>query len=95
MMMNKEQQLVKKWLNLPPEKQQEVMDFVEFIELKILQDNSVLENQLTSDETKPKSNLGKRLRTIREEVVASGVHLLNSEEIEQERKERQGGYQGD
>jgi hypothetical protein len=46
-----------------------------------------------NDKTQPKSNLGKRLRTIREEVVASGVHLLSAEEIEQERKEHQGGYQ--
>jgi hypothetical protein len=44
-------------------------------------------------ETKSKTNLGKRLREIRKEVIASGVPLLNTEEIEQERKERQGGYQ--
>ena len=43
--------------------------------------------------TKIESELGKRLREIRKEVVASGVPLLNAEEIEQERKERQGGYQ--
>lgn len=44
-------------------------------------------------ETKPLENLGKRLQEIRQEVVASGVLLLKAEEIEQERKERQGGYQ--
>jgi hypothetical protein len=93
--MNSEQQLVNKWRNLPPEKQQQVIDFIEFIELRILQNNSLQENQPVLDKTKPKSNLGQRLRAIREEVVASGVHLLSAEEIEQERKERQGGYQGD
>ena len=93
--MNSEQKLLSKWRNLPTEKQQEVMDFVEFIELKTLQDNSVSETKLVSDRIKLKSNLGERLRAIREEVVASGVHLLSAKEIEQERKERQGGYQGD
>ncbi len=93
--MNNEQKLINKWRNLPPDKQEEVMNFIEFIELRTLQSHSALENQLTPDETKLKSNLGQRLREIRQEVVASGVHLLNTQEIEQERKERQGGYQGD
>ena len=44
-------------------------------------------------ETKSKTNLSQRLREIRKEVIASCVPLLNAEEIEQERKERQGGYQ--
>jgi hypothetical protein len=87
--------LVNKWRNLPPEKQQEVIDFVEFIELRILQNKPIQESQQISDTKKATSKLGQRLRAIREEVVVSGVHLLNAEEIEQERKERQGGYQGD
>jgi len=93
--MNGEQMLVNKWRNLPPEKQQEVIDFVEFIELRILQNKPIQESQQISDTKKVTSKLGQRLRAIREEVVVSGVHLLNAEEIEQERKERQGGYQGD
>ncbi len=93
--MNSEQKLVTKWRNLPPEKQQEVMDFIEFMELKALQTNVNPENQIIFQKTKPKSNLGQRLKAIREEVVASGVHLLNEAEIEQERRERQGGYYGD
>jgi hypothetical protein len=93
--MNGEQMLVNKWRNLPPEKQQEVIDFVEFIELRILQNKPIQESQQISDTKKATSKLGQRLRAIREEVVVSGVHLLNAEEIEQERKERQGGYQGD
>ena len=93
--MNGEQMLVNKWRNLPPEKQQEVIDFVEFIELRILQNKPIQESQQISDTKKATSKLGQRLRAIREEVVVSGVHLLNAEEIEHERKERQGGYQGD
>ncbi|MGK7946140.1 MAG: hypothetical protein AB4058_16895 [Microcystaceae cyanobacterium] len=94
-MMNSEQKLVNKWRNLTPDKQQEVINFIDFIEFKALQNNSILDDQLIPQKTKPNLNLGERLRAIREEVVASGVHLLNEEEIEQERKERQGGYYGD
>jgi hypothetical protein len=93
--MNSEQKLISKWRNLPPDKQEEVMNFIEYIELRTLQSNSAIENQIMPEEPKTKSNLGQRLRAIRKEVVASGVPLLNAEEIEQERKERQGGYQGD
>jgi hypothetical protein len=60
-----------------------------------LQNKPIQESQQISDTKKATSKLGQRLRAIREEVVVSGVHLLNAEEIEQERKERQGGYQGD
>ncbi len=35
--MNSEQILIKKWRILPPEKQQEVLDFVEFLEQKNFQ----------------------------------------------------------
>ena len=59
----------------------------------MLDNFSFLENQMKADETQPLDNLGQRLKAIREEVVASGIHLLNTEEIEQERKERLGGYQ--
>ncbi len=59
----------------------------------MLDNFSFLENQMKPDETQPLDNLGERLKAIREEVVASGIHLLNAEEIEQERKERLGGYQ--
>lgn len=93
--MNSEEKLLNKWRNLPTEKQQEVIDFVEFIELRMLQDNGVIEDDKIEDTKQAKSNLGERLRAIREKAIASGIKLLNVEEIEQERKERQGGYQGD
>ena len=67
--MNGEQMLVNKWRNLPPEKQQEVIDFVEFIELRILQNKPIQESQQISDTKKATSKLGQRLRAIREEVV--------------------------
>jgi hypothetical protein len=93
--MNTEQKLVTKWRNLPPDKQQEVIDFIEFMEFQALQKKSHLENQVIPQKNKSKSDLGQRLKAIREEVVASGVHLLNEAEIEQEKRERQSGYYGD
>ena len=87
--MDSEQRLINKWRNLPPNKQEEVMNFIEFLELRTLQIGSSLENTVTPNKTPTKNNLGERLREIREEVIASGVHLLNAEEIEQERKQGQ------
>ncbi|MFQ4145975.1 DUF2281 domain-containing protein [Chlorogloeopsis sp. ULAP02] len=85
--MSIEQLLLEKWRSLPPDKQQEVIDFVEFLEFKT---NSANQHEVKS---KFKPSLGKRLREIREEIVASGVPLLNWEEVEREKAERRGGYQ--
>ena len=65
-----EQELLTKWRSLPQDKQQEVLKFVEFIQLKT---------------TSKKPPLGERLREIRSRIVASGKPLLNAEEIEQEK----------
>jgi hypothetical protein len=40
---------------------------------------------------KPKTELGKRLWAIRQRAIASGVKLLNSEELEKEIQSRRGG----
>lgn len=55
--------------SLPPDKQQEVIDFVEFLEFKKI--------ATTGHEAKPETKLplGDRLRKIREEIVASGMPL--------------------
>ena len=74
-----EQELLTKWRSLPPDKQQEVVNFVEFIQLKT---------------TTKKPPLGERLREIRSRIVASGKPLLNADEIEQELASRRGGIQG-
>jgi Protein of unknown function (DUF2281) len=84
--MTTEQVLLKKWRALPPPRQQEVIDFVEFLESK----QSVLKAE---NQSQPRSSLGDRLRTIRAEIVASGAPLLNWEGLEQEKAERRGGYQ--
>lgn len=76
--MSPEQKLLAKWRSLPKDKQEEVLDFVEFIHLK----------------NANKIPLGKRLRQIRERIVASGKPLLDEDEIEKELASRRGGLQG-
>lgn len=76
--MNGEQQLIEKWRNLPLDKQQEVLQFVEF---------------LTQQKQGKQTELEKRLRQIRAKIVTSGESLLSQEEIEQEVINRKGGLQ--
>lgn len=67
--MNTEQQLIEQWRNLPSDKQQKVLQFVE---------------SLNKQKQPKQTELGKNLRQIRAKIVASGEPLLNREEIEQE-----------
>jgi len=76
--MSAEQELLTKWRSLPQDKQEEVLDFVEFLYVK----NSV-----------NKASLGERLRQIRSRIVASGEPLLSRDEIEKEIASRRGGLQ--
>lgn len=76
--MSSEQELLTKWRSLPEDKQEEVLDFVEFLALK----NSV-----------NKTLLGESLQQIRTKIVASGKHLLDEDEIEKELASRRGGLQ--
>ncbi len=87
--MNTEQLLLGKWRSLPADKQQEVIDFVEFLELKNASASS------DKAELKSKPILGERLRKLREEIVFSGVPLLDWKEVELEKAERRGGSQKD
>ena len=76
--MNTEQQLIEKWRNLPSDKQQQVLQFVESL----------------NEQKQPKqTELGQRLRQIRAKIVSSGEPLLNQEEIKQEVTNRRGGLQ--
>lgn len=76
--MNTEQQLIEKWRNLPSDKQQQVLKFVESL----------------NEQKQPKqTELGQRLRQIRAKIVSSGEPLLNKEEIKQEVTNRRGGLQ--
>ena len=76
--MSTEQELLTKWHSLPQDKQEEVLDFVEFLHLK----NSA-----------NKTPLGERLRQIRARIVNSGKQLLDEDEIERELANRRGGLQ--
>ena len=76
--MNSEQ-LLNKWQNLESDEQAKVLDFI----------NSISQQKTTSKST---SNLGKKLRTIRQEIINSGVDLLTAEQVEQEKAERRGGF---
>ena len=76
--MNTEQQLIEKWRNLPFDKQQQVLQFVE---------------SLNEQKQSKQTELGQRLRQIRAKIVASGEPLLNREEIEEEVINRRGGLQ--
>ena len=67
--MNAEQQLIQNWRNLSPNKQQQVLKFVE---------------SLNKPKQPKQSDLGQRLRQIRARIVASGEPLLDREKIEQE-----------
>lgn len=67
--MNTEQQLIEQWRNLPSDKQQKVLQFVE---------------SLNKQKQPKQTELGKNLRQIRAKIVASGEPLLNRDEIEQE-----------
>ncbi|MBD2214705.1 DUF2281 domain-containing protein [Nostoc linckia FACHB-104] len=76
--MSAEQELLNKWRSLPQDKQEEVLDFVEFLRLK------------TSANKAP---LGEGLRQIRSKIVADGEPLLSRDEIEKEIASRRGGLQ--
>lgn len=86
--MDTEQLLLEKWRFLPKDKQQEVIDFVEFLEFK----KTTATGQEAESKSKPP--LGERLRQICQEIVASS-EPLNWEGVEREKIERRGGYRED
>ncbi|MDZ8053003.1 MAG: hypothetical protein RMX68_002950 [Aulosira sp. ZfuVER01] len=77
-----EQDLLEKWRLLSPDKQQQVLEFVEFLHLK------TVDLQLLTRTAK--SQLGERLRSLRDKIVTAGGPLLNQEEIEKEIASRRG-----
>lgn len=94
--MKAESLLINEWRKLPAEKQQQVIDFVLFLESQIKEDTQ----SISDSEKRPKpidnteTKLGDRLLKIRQKIVDSGVPLLGAEEIEKEIAERRGGYRG-
>lgn len=92
--MTYEQNLLEKWRALPEDKQQEVIDFVDFLTARHHSfKNPHLEPAISSEISQSPSQLGIRLQQIREKIVNSGVPLLSAEEVEREQVERRGGYQ--
>jgi hypothetical protein len=67
--------------------QQEVLDFAQF-----LAERRNPEPAQSQYLTQP-SSLGDRLQAIRDQIVESGMPLLTREEVEQEVRDRRGGYQ--
>ncbi|NDJ20755.1 hypothetical protein GS682_03675 [Nostoc sp. B(2019)] len=83
--MGKEEQLLERWGELTPEKQERVLEFVEG--LKSESDATAIITEYI-----PQTPLAKKLWEIRQRAIASGIKLLNEAEIEQELAERRGGY---
>lgn len=73
--MTTEELVIAKLRELAPEQQQQVWDFI---------------NTLPTEQTKS-SPLGKKLRELRAQIVASGEPLLSREELDLELAERRGG----
>lgn len=76
--MSKEEQLLECWRELPPEAQDQVLHLAQSLK--------------PEPEFVPQTPLGKKLWEIRQRIVASGVPLLNEEELERELAERRGGW---
>lgn len=76
--MSKEEQLLEYWRELAPLAQDQVLQLAQSLKPK--------------PEFVPQTPLGKKLWEIRQRIVASGVPLLNEEELEQELAERRGGW---
>lgn len=74
------QAVLEKLQALPPDKQQEILDFTEFLYQKC---NAASGGQAPNSAV-PNLSLGQRLRSLRAEIVASGEPLLTAEEISQE-----------
>jgi hypothetical protein len=73
--------------DLPPDKQQEVLDFVEFVRERVLPAGT---GKAGGAAAGGPTALGRRLRAIRERIEASGEPLLDADEVLREVAERRG-----
>ncbi|MGK7879075.1 MAG: hypothetical protein AB4060_03105 [Crocosphaera sp.] len=89
--MNSEQLLLSKWRNLTPDKQQEVIDFVDFLEFRLTEKAS--KQEVIHQDKASQSVLGEKLRKIRSSIEHEGIPLWSAEQVELEKAERRGGYQ--
>ncbi len=84
--MSVEQELLDKWRVLPIDKQQRVIEFVEFLHIK------TVDPQLLTRANRAK--VGERLRQIRTKIVEKAEQpLLNRQQLEEEMASRRGGLQ--
>ncbi len=104
--MTTEQLLIEAWRRLPEHRQQEVLNFTQFLaQYSRDESGSAPVNESVSQVSQPaldseSSSLGEKLQSIRDSlgrlchrIVASGMPLLTAEEVEQEVLERRGGCQ--
>jgi hypothetical protein len=92
--MTLEQIILEKVRALPPEQQQEILDFAEFLQVKAQQNLAATtvkavetaQPQLAQDDTLKEAtrSLGERLMAIRQEAIKKGMQPLTVEEVEQE-----------
>ncbi|MGC1308321.1 MAG: DUF2281 domain-containing protein [Phormidesmis sp.] len=92
--MTAEQQLIETWRKLPEHKQQEVIDFAHFLEMRRRNDSNgdSLSKTRLAESPLEASKLGEKLKGIRDRIVASDIPLLTPEEVKQEVLARRGGY---
>lgn len=76
------EQLLDKWQALDPDEQEKVLAFIDTLYRQ-------------KQTRKSASNLGKKLRKIRQEIIDSGIPLLTAEEADREKAERRGRYGDD
>lgn len=81
--MARDEQILERWRALTPEKQQQVLEFVDSLQA---------ESNEAEAKYIPQTPLAKKLWDIRQRAIASGLPLLSEAEIAQELAERRGGY---
>jgi hypothetical protein len=96
----KAEKLLNQWQQLPEDKQQAVIDFVEFLTAQLSQappkplnssESPSLPNNLETPSPQFKTPLAQKLWAIRQKGIATGeVKLLDWEGIEKEMEERRG-----
>jgi hypothetical protein len=83
--MTAEQRLLETWRQLPEYRQQEVIDFAQSLAERHQSEPSPTESQPSVSE------LGEKIQSVRDRIIASGIPLLTPEEVEKEVLERRGG----
>jgi len=73
------EQLLYKWQDLNADEQEKVLAFIDYLKYQ-------------KQQTKYGSKLGHKLRTIRQEIIDSGIPLLTAKEADKEKAERRGDY---